>query len=174
MQVCRCIISFISFICSSQCLCTKTKLVVVGKGKEVVVDIMYPRVEHRECMRHSWKNMKKNYFGPLFSQNMWAATKTYSSERYNYHMSKIQEKCSRAIEWLDHNHPFIWSRSKFVDDCNVDYINNNLSECSNSWISQTKSFQIVEMHDKIRHMIIIKFDLRRWWEHERHDNSIYN
>jgi hypothetical protein len=42
--------------------------------------------------------MKKTYFGPSFSQNMWAAAKTYSSERYNYHLNKIQEKCHGAIE----------------------------------------------------------------------------
>jgi hypothetical protein len=158
MQVCICTLSFNPFVHYNAYV---TKLVVVGKGIEAAVDIVYPGVEHRECMRHLWKNMKKTYFGPLFSQNMWAAAKTYSSERYNYHLSKIQEKCPRAIEWLDHNHPFIWSRSKFADDCKVDYINNNLSECFNSWISQTKSFQIVEMHDKIRQMIITKFDLRR-------------
>jgi hypothetical protein len=123
-------------------------IVVVGKGIEAAVDTVYPGMEHRDCMRHLWKNMKNTYFGPLFSQNMWAAAKTYSSERYNYHLNKIQEKCPWAIEWLDHNHPFIWSSSKFA-------------ECFNSWISQTKSFQIVEIHDKIRQMIITKFDLRR-------------
>ena len=27
-----------------------------GKGIELVVDDVYPGVEHRECMRHLWKN----------------------------------------------------------------------------------------------------------------------
>ena len=42
----------------------------------------------------------------------------------------------------------------------VDYINNNLSKCFNSWVSKTKDFQVVEMHDKIRQMIIKKMVLR--------------
>jgi hypothetical protein len=95
-----------------------------------------------------------------FSQNMWAAAKTYSCEKSNYHMSKIQEKCPATIEWLNKNHPYVWKRSKFAEDGKVDYINNNLSKSFNSWISKIKSFQIVEMHDKIRQMIITKFNLR--------------
>ena len=54
----------------------------------------------------------------------------------------------------------MWTRSKFSEDYKVDYINNNLSECFNSWVSKTKDFQIVEMHDKIRQMIVEKFLVR--------------
>jgi hypothetical protein len=104
--------------------------------------------------------MKKKYYDPLFSQNMWAAAKTCSCEKSNYHMSKIQEKCPATIEWLNKNHPYVWKRSKFAEDGKVDYINNNLSKSFISWISKIKSFQIVEMHDKIRQMIITKFNLR--------------
>jgi hypothetical protein len=54
----------------------------------------------------------------------------------------------------------VWSRRKFFEDCKVDYINNNLSECFNSWVSKTKDCRIVDMLDKIRQMIIEKFVLR--------------
>lgn len=134
--------------------------VVTGKGIEGAVDDVYPGVEHRECMRHLWKNMKKKYHGTLFSQNMWGAAKSCTLQRYEYHMDKIKEKCPDAIQWLDENHPYVWSRSKFSDLCKVDYINNNLSESFNSWVSKTKDLQIVDMHEKIRHMIVAKFDLR--------------
>jgi hypothetical protein len=75
-------------------------------------------------------------------------------------MGKIEEKDPDALGWLDENHPFIWSRSKFSQDCKVDYINNNPSECFNSWVSKTKDFQVIEMHDKIRQMFIKKMVLR--------------
>jgi hypothetical protein len=57
--------------------------------------------------------MKKHYKGPLFSQNMWAAAKTLTSTKYNYHIGKIEEKSLDALKWLDDNHSYIWSRSKF-------------------------------------------------------------
>ena len=132
-----------------------------GKGIEGAVDDVYPEVEHRECMRHLWKNMKKNgYTGALYGKNMWAAAKSFTIDKFNYFMGKIEEKDPSALAWLDDNHPYMWSRSKFFENCKVDYINNNLSESFNSWVSKTKDFQIVDMHDKIRQMIIGKFVLR--------------
>jgi hypothetical protein len=79
---------------------------------------------------------------------------------YNNFLGKIDEKDPKAIEWLDENHPYVWSRSKFGEDCKVDYINNNLSDSFNSWVSKTKDFQIVDMLDHIRQIIIEKFVLR--------------
>jgi hypothetical protein len=76
-------------------------------------------------------------------------------------MGRIQEKCPEAIACLDENHPYLWSRSKFYDHSKVEYINNNLSESFNNWVKNVKVLQIVEMHDKIRQMIITKFHLRK-------------
>ena len=124
------------------------------------LDDVYSVVEHRECMRHLWKNFKKFYYGELFNYNMWPAAKSYTIEKFNWHMARIQEKCPDAIAYLDENHPYLWSRSKFSDHCKVDYINNNLSEFFNNWVKEVKDLQIVEMHDNIRRMIIAKFELR--------------
>ena len=54
-----------------------------GKGIEGVVDDVYPGVEHRECMRHLWKNFKKFYYGELFNYNMWPIAKSYIIEKFN-------------------------------------------------------------------------------------------
>jgi hypothetical protein len=91
-----------------------------GKGIEVVVEDVYPGVEHKECMRHLWKNMKKN--GELYGNNMWCAAKSITSDKFNYFMSKIEEKDPNALSWLDESHPYVWSRSKFSEDCKVNYI----------------------------------------------------
>jgi hypothetical protein len=53
-------------------------------------------VEHKECMRYLWKNMK-TYFGPLFSQNIWADAKARTIDRFDYHMRKIEEKSPNVI-----------------------------------------------------------------------------
>jgi hypothetical protein len=110
------------------------------KGIEVVVEDVYPRVEHRECMRHLWKDIKKSYIGDIHGKNMWFVAKSFTISKFNYFTRKIEEKDPKAIEWLDQNHPYMWSRSKFSEDYRVDYINNNLFETFNSWVSKTKNF----------------------------------
>ena len=99
---------------------------MLEKGIELTVADVYPGVEHRECMRHLWKNMKKSYSGDLYGKNMWCAANSFTISKFNYFIGKIEEKDPKAIEWLDENHPYVWSRSKFGEDCKVDYINNNL------------------------------------------------
>lgn len=131
-----------------------------GKGLERAVSDVYPTAEHRECMRHLWKNFKKQYHGPLFGENMWPAAKCYTSQQYNYHMNKIAEKSPEAIAYLKTNHPFFWSRSKFSELSKVDYINNNLSESFNNWVMKIKELHIVDLFDTLRQMIIDKFHLR--------------
>ncbi|WVZ77549.1 hypothetical protein U9M48_025406 [Paspalum notatum var. saurae] len=70
-----------------------------GKGIEAAVEEVYPGVEHRECMRHLWKNMKKNGFsGELYGKNMWCAAKSYTVSKYDYFMGKIEEKDPSALE----------------------------------------------------------------------------
>jgi len=99
-----------------------------GKGIEGGVEDVYPGVQHRECMRHLWKNMKKHgYNGELYGKNMWCATKSFTTDKFNYFMGKIEEKDPSALARLDDNHPYVWSRSKFNEDCKVNYINYNLS-----------------------------------------------
>jgi hypothetical protein len=41
--------------------------------------------------------MKKNYKGSLFSQHMWATTKSFIVKNYNYHMNKIEENSPNAL-----------------------------------------------------------------------------
>jgi hypothetical protein len=112
-------------------------------------------------MRHLWKKMKKHYKRSLFSQNMWAAAKSFTFDKHDYHMSNIREKSPDALDWLDDNHAHIWSRSMFSKECKIDYINNKLSESFNSWVSKIKDMHIVQILDQIRQMIIKKFEIRR-------------
>jgi hypothetical protein len=43
-------------------------------------------------MRHLWKNMKKNGFnGGIYGKNMWCAAKSFTSDKFNYFMSNIEE-----------------------------------------------------------------------------------
>jgi hypothetical protein len=65
----------------------------------------------------------------------------------------------KVKQFIENNHKKLWARSKFNELCKVDYVNNNLAECFNSWIRDTKGLHLVDLLDKIRTMIMTKFSL---------------
>ena len=129
------------------------------KGLETAVEQVWPGVEHRECMRHLAANFRKKFKGKVYDDNLWAASLTFSSRKHNWHMKQILAKKS-VQKYMAEHHTKIWYRSKFNEICKVDYVNNNLAESFNSKVRKVKSLLIVDMLDKIRQMIMEKFDLR--------------
>ena len=45
--------------------------------------------------------------------------------------------------------------------CKVDYVTNNLAECFNNWIKHLKSLHLDDLVDKIRQLIMVKWNQRR-------------
>lgn len=129
------------------------------KGLEVAVDDVFSGVEHRECMRHLAANFGKKHGGKLFD-NLWPATLTCSLKKHNFHLSQTYTKAG-VKAYMDKNHKKLWARSKFNEVCKVDYVNNNLAESFNSWIRNIKGLHLVEWLDKIRQMLMAKFELRQ-------------
>ena len=62
---------------------------------------------------------------------------------------------------MEAEHRKIWARSKFNGICKVDYVNNNLAESFNSWIRHIKGYQLIDLIDRIRQMLMAKFELRQ-------------
>jgi hypothetical protein len=65
----------------------------------------------------------------------------------------------RVKTYMENYHKKVWARSKFNEACKVDYVNNNLVECFNAWIRKIKGLHLVDMLDKIRQMLMVKFEL---------------
>ena len=130
------------------------------KGLENAVDNMFPGVEHRECMRHLVGHFKQQSFkGKLFDDNLWPASVTCSPRKHKYHLDQMYTK-PRVKEYMEKHHTKIWTRSKFNEVCKVDYVNNNLVESFNAWVRKIKGLNLAELLDKLRQMIMDKFELR--------------
>jgi len=63
--------------------------------------------------------------------------------------------------YLRKSHKKLWSRSQFSTICKVDYVTNNLVESFNIWVKEHKSMNLDDFMDKIRQMIMIKWNQRR-------------
>jgi hypothetical protein len=117
---------------------------------EIAVEDVFHGVEHRECMRHLAAHFKLQGFKvQLFDNNLWPASLICSLKKHNYHMDQMYTK-PRVNTYMENHHIKVWARSKFNEVCKVDYVNNNLAECFNSWIRKIKGLHLVDMLDKIR------------------------
>ncbi|KAL5648048.1 hypothetical protein ACJX0J_042403, partial [Zea mays] len=109
------------------------------KGLELAVDEVFPRVEHRECMRHLAADFGKLFKGKIYNDNMWPASLTYSLKKHNYHLSQLHAANPKVKDWFEKSHSKLWMRSKFNEVCKVDYVNNNLAESFNAKKLLTKT-----------------------------------
>jgi hypothetical protein len=132
------------------------------KFLETTVEDVFPGVELREWMRHLAAHFKLQGFkGQLFDDNLWPASLTYSLKKHNYHLTQMYTK-HRVKTYMDNHHRKVWVRSKFNEACKVDYVNNNnLAESFNSWIRKIKGLHLVDMLNKIRQMLMVKFELHQ-------------
>ncbi|XP_020092829.1 uncharacterized protein LOC109713241 [Ananas comosus] len=140
------------------------------KGLDEAVQVVYPRVEHRECMRHLYANFKKKFRGDCYRDNLWAAAGAYTPNVYETSITKVYEANPMAIEYLRQNHSYLWSRSKFGTMAKCDYLTNNISESFNAWISNDRHRPLIDMLDTLRQKIMVKMEDRRnrarKWDHE--------
>ncbi|XP_073365844.1 uncharacterized protein [Aegilops tauschii subsp. strangulata] len=131
------------------------------KGLESAVEIVFPGVEHRECMRHLAHNFKKKFKGKVYDENLWPASYTCSKRKHEHHLRVLYAQNPLVKEYMDAHHGKVWSRSKFNEICKVDYVTSNLAECFNSKFKSVKGLLLWKAFDKMRQMIMIKMALRK-------------
>jgi transposase-like protein len=131
------------------------------KGLEKAVDAVFPRVEHRECMRHLYANFMKHYRGDVFTDHLYLAVRSYTLGLFKWHMQKIYEFAPDAIQYLEEHHNRVWYRCGFAENSKCDYLTNNVSESFNAQIRHLKGVLLHELVDGIRELIMEKRCLRR-------------
>lgn len=77
------------------------------------------------------------------------------------HWSAMEQVKSAATEYLRNWCKMLWTRSQFSSTCKVDYVTNNLAESFNNWIKQYKSMNLDGLMDKIRQVLMVKWNQRR-------------
>jgi hypothetical protein len=125
------------------------------------VQTIYPEVEHRECMHHLVTNFKKRYTSRVFDENLWAVAYSWNPYLFEKHWAAMDREKPAATAYLRTCHTKLWTRSQFSTICKVDYVTNNLAECFNNWIKEHKAMNLDDLLDKLRQMLIVKWNHRR-------------
>jgi hypothetical protein len=137
-------------------ICTDAGQAVMGAVKDV-----FPSAKHRECMFHLVYNFKKRYSGKVFDDPLWAVAYSWAPYFFEKNWKAMEEARPDAMDYIRQSHTRIWTRSQFLTHCKVDYVTNNLVESFNNWIKHYKGLNLDDFMDKIRQLLMEKWDARR-------------
>ncbi|XP_039135693.1 uncharacterized protein LOC120273109 [Dioscorea cayenensis subsp. rotundata] len=130
------------------------------KGLEEAICRVYPSVEHRTCVRHMYKNLKKKFCGKSLRRSVWAAARSYTVRGYNTAIEDIKSINIRAYNWIEDlgKKLEIWRRSQCSIVCKCDYITNNISESLSAWVAEARERPVLDLLDTIRQKIMVTMD----------------
>ncbi|XP_060966120.1 uncharacterized protein LOC133034764 [Cannabis sativa] len=76
-------------------------------------------------------------------------------------MAELKEANEKAYDWLMKKNPSEWSKSHFKFNVKCDVLLNNLCECFNAAILETREKPIITMLEKIRFWLMSRFCMKR-------------
>jgi len=74
--------------------------IISDQEKGLLVTILL-NVEHKVCIRHFWKSLKKYYPGDFFEQKTWDATRAFSLTKLRRHMQALRIVSNTNILTID-------------------------------------------------------------------------
>ena len=137
-------------------ICTDAGQAVMSGVGDVFLE-----AEHRECMFHLVSNFKKKFHGKVFDDHLWTAAYSWNPYLFEKHWAAMEAAKLSATNYLRKWHTRLWTRSQFSTISKVDYVTNNLAESFNNWIKHHKSLNLDDLMDKLRQMLMIKWNQRR-------------
>ena len=121
-----------------------------NQGLIPAMEMLFPTVEHRFCVKHIYNNFKLNFKGLELKAALWRCAAATTVREFEKRMQDIKELDKEAWEYLVDIQPTQWTKSHFtpraISDCSV----NNLSESFNSMILEARDKPIIAMLEWIR------------------------
>ena len=120
-----------------------------------------PNQEHISCCRHIYNNLKRRHPGILIKELFWRATQATYIQEFKKVMRELKEVDIGAHKWLEEIPVKTWSRSKFTGNAKSDALLNNMCECFNSKIIETRQKPIINLVEEIRLYLMRRFQYNR-------------
>ncbi|KAL4568955.1 hypothetical protein LXL04_024578 [Taraxacum kok-saghyz] len=120
------------------------------KGLIEAVQEVIPHVEHTQCARHIYANLKKIYSSDEIRKLFWLAAKSTVEIQFMNHMNAIKAISVGAYDHLMARNPKSWCRAFFALGKACEAIENGMSESFNSVIDKARKKPIISMLEEIR------------------------
>ncbi|KAG8372441.1 hypothetical protein BUALT_Bualt12G0066500 [Buddleja alternifolia] len=133
--------------------------VVFKENKETCLILafeeVFPRSDHRFCVRHLLNNFKiVGYRGLAFKNTLWSATKATTINGFKLRMQELRQLDESVEEWFHHKPPVQWTRSHFSEYPKCGMLLNNFCEVFNSNILDAREKSIITMLEWIRQFLM--------------------
>ena len=116
-----------------------------------------PVAEHKMCAKHILANWAKDWRGLQRRQQFWSIVKSTFESQLRKNVSKIKLLGSeKMIDDLMYYNIEFWCKVYFNTQVKCDSIDNNMSECFNSWIMAPRHKTIITMLEEIRVKMITR------------------
>lgn len=134
---------------------------IVLQGLDKAVKELLPHVEHRNCTRHIYANLKKKFPSAAVRNAFWEAAMATHPQAHKSAMKDLAKASKKAAERLEEFDPKVWSKAFFATHFKTDSTENNMSECFNSWILKTRFMPICDMLTEIHDLIMERMHQKR-------------
>ncbi|KAK9998999.1 hypothetical protein SO802_018602 [Lithocarpus litseifolius] len=114
------------------------------------MEMLFPTVEHRFCVKHIYSNFKLNFKGLKLKAALWRCAAATTVRDFEKRMQDMKDLDKEAWEYLANIEPTQWTKSHFTQRAISDCYVNNLSELLNSIILDARDKPIIAMLERIR------------------------
>ena len=116
-----------------------------NQGLIPAMEMLFPTVEHRFCVKHIYNNFKLNFKGLELKATLWRCVAATTAREFEKRMQDMKELDKEAWEYLAHIQPIQWTKSHFTPKAISNCYVNNLSESFNSMILKARDKPIIAM-----------------------------
>ncbi|VFR02855.1 unnamed protein product [Cuscuta campestris] len=127
----------------------------------VGIQRLFPKAEHRMCVRHLYTNFRDQFRGTELKDLLWDCARASYPARLASCLSKLEERCPEARQWLKKRPTKNWSRAEFKTFVKCDMLTNNLCESFNKYILDARDKSVLPMLEIIRSKLMKRLSTKK-------------
>ncbi|KAG6507676.1 hypothetical protein ZIOFF_033027 [Zingiber officinale] len=132
------------------------------KGLIQAFNEVFPRANHRFCLRHLHGNFKTAGFrGEAFKNALWKCGTATTVNEFRKKMAEMRDIDSSVADWFNDKPPMHWSRSHFTTNSICDFLLNNCCESFNSSILDAREKVILSMLEWLVEYFMMRMQVNR-------------
>ncbi|KAJ9540354.1 hypothetical protein OSB04_026860 [Centaurea solstitialis] len=120
------------------------------KGIVPAMARVFPSAEHRFCIRHIYENMKKQWKGQVYKDQLWKCASATTVPQFKKCMDVLKAINKDAHKWLNEIPYHYWSRAHFTGRAHCDVLLNNMCEVFNRQLVNGRDKPIILALEYIR------------------------